>query len=181
MPRRKQPWAVITTGETIVGIDVGDWRAQATVTAQDGSPVISELRLSPLGALPTGGMPARLLRDIPLGQLLDQGRHALGQVREDVLAGQGFTSLDEPGTRRPGRAGHGVDHYLEVALVYTSAPSRGRTQAVADRFGVSKETATQKIHDTRRTYGLLTDSPRPGVAGGDLTEKAKRLLTERGR
>ena len=52
------------------------------------------------------------------------------------------------------------------------------TRAVADRWGVSVGTATQKIRDTR-TRGLLSPHPRPGVAGGHLTDKAISLLQAR--
>jgi hypothetical protein len=78
---------------------------------------------------------------------------------------------------RPGRPGRSDADYAIVAAEYVAlveSAHRSPTQAMADRYEQNAQTIGRWLHIARQR-GLLTDAPK-GRAGGDLTDKARRLL-----
>ena len=99
----------------------------------------------------------------------------------------GFTDLSKLGLptrheRRPGRKGHGDRHYAEYAYAYDKAAKDPKTahkpvKVVAELMGESSQFVGETIAEARKR-GLLTPAPKPGQPGGELTEKARRILNE---
>lgn len=101
-------------------------------------------------------------------------REELALAPEEWRSRQAFSG--PPGVKRPGRAGHPIGFYLEVARVYASAP-KAPTKAVADALNVGRATASSLVSDARHRHHLLTDNPRVGVGGAVLTARAVELLS----
>ena len=83
---------------------------------------------------------------------------------------------------RPGRKGHGIDFYLDWAVRYAEkihAGVRHPNAVLARETGMDPNAVRDINTDARRRYGLLTEPPGRGRAGGQLTEKALALLAER--
>ena len=150
-------------------------------------------------------IPARLLRKVNPGEILDLvHEHAAaadldglrryaeiyeGGALDGVLAAHiAATEVLAVPRTRPGRSGHGLEHYAVWATRYVeqiegnerhpvAALARehhkelGRTQAKAETY------IRDTIADARRRYGLLT-RPGPSRAGGLLTPKAQKILAE---
>jgi hypothetical protein len=84
-------------------------------------------------------------------------------------------------SKRPGRRGNGIDHYLTWAVRYADKVRAGRLHPVSElarEYGESATYVRDTITDARRRYQLLT-KPGQGRAGGELTEKALGLRAER--
>ena len=152
--------------------------------------------------LPAGGIPARLIRKINVGELLALARRCAREeqlkasehadlladripewadyLSKVALAGEALAGA----RKRTGRRGNGIDHYLKWAVRYAEkvrAGERHPNVALAAEWSNSGITWTyvrDTITDARRRYGLLT-KPGQGLAGGDLTEKALLLLSIR--
>ena len=101
----------------------------------------------------------------------------------------GFTDLSKlekptEHERRPGRKGHPDIYYARYALAYVRAYRDPATSHKPNAVvGKRKNESTQFVSDTivkARRRGLLTDPPGPGQPGGELTEKAIKLLREFG-
>lgn len=77
---------------------------------------------------------------------------------------------------RPGAAGRADEHYAALAAMYVDllATSSRPTQDLADLLG-EKVSAIRNYIYKARERGLLTTAGR-GKAGGELTDKARRLL-----
>lgn len=163
------------------------WAVRIELGTQDGSPIVSALRIAPTATTPEGGLSTRDLRKVLLGELLRRGAGSLGMIQREFapegwLERQGFESLT-PASGRPGRRGNPIEHYLQVADVYARAVNAGinPTAAVMEAIpGFEQSTVVQWIYDARRKHGLLEPPPRRGVAGGGLTDKAKQLLAKQG-
>jgi hypothetical protein len=91
----------------------------------------------------------------------------------------------EIGMSRPklaGRSGYPIEFYLEIAVRYTQLIDQDGdphpTATIARERGWNERYGADKI-SRARALGLLTPPPRPGVAGGELTDKARALLAER--
>jgi len=220
--------------------DLGqDWVAAYRITAQDGRPVVAEVRVFPrpphwelrpvpdpnevwrppglweaeikgTGAtVPPGGIPTTVLREIRLGPIFEflaseisgQGhRQRAARLEEEGLteyaesargvaelwagraAEMGFT---KDFVRHPGRRGRDDLFYASLAARYVSllaagsqAPIRDLARELRDAgHDFSDEYVRQLINNARGRRDLLTEAP-PGKAGGELTPKARRLLTE---
>jgi len=97
-------------------------------------------------------------------------------------------ALPQGRPKRPGRKGHGIEHYLRWAILYSEkagdrAPLRRLAEEHLEELGGDLDKAQVWVRDTvttaRRRYGLLSAPPGPGRAGGELTAKARQLIKER--
>jgi hypothetical protein len=88
--------------------------------------------------------------------------------------------------QHPGRSGRTDDYWLTVALAYVRCladdPERVAVCVAAELSKlwsrkVTPKQATAYINRTRKK-GFLTPAPGRGKAGGELTDKARQLLTE---
>lgn len=90
-------------------------------------------------------------------------------------------------TRRPGRAGRPDSAYLPIAVRYVQKLHEGDTKPIktlAKEFGLRPEQVRDLVRRCRDKE-LLTEIPRHptsrrggGIAGGELTDKALRLIEE---
>lgn len=65
-----------------------------------------------------------------------------------------------------------AERYVE--LVPLGAPGR----KLAEEYHMSHEYVRYLVNQCRKVHGMLTDPPKRGVAGGDLTDKARRVLMD---
>jgi hypothetical protein len=149
-----------------------------------------------------GGIPARLIRTLNPGELLELARQCAQEeltkatAQADLLADRipewasylhkvaAASEALAGAPKRTGRRGNGIDHYLRWAVRYTEKVRKGEKHPIAvlaaewANSGVTANYVRDTITDARRRYGLLT-KPGQGLAGGDLTEKALLLLSIR--
>lgn len=130
-------------------------------------------------------MTARFLREINWGELhrLAQ-RHA--RRHYGMLTSMGAQwprpAMREP--RRPGPAGHGDAYYAAFAAEYVALIEAGEARPIAVMAATRGQGWTPKlVRETvsrcrPRGHGMLTDPPRRGVAGGELTPKALQILAQ---
>lgn len=195
------PWQV-----TVLGPRTGTWRLGSLV-GQTNEPEPGSGWSEIAEDVPAGGIPSRLLRAINAGQLAElaqreaseragsldgvagrfetAGRGDLaGHYRDELKESLGLIGAP---AQRVGRRGNGIDHYLVWADRYARKTSMGVPRPIkalaadhAAEIGGAKNVTFVRdtITDARRRYGLLTSAGR-GRAGGQLTEKARRLLAER--
>lgn len=133
--------------------------------------------------LPAGGVTSRLLRRLPLGEIVEAVRSDLRltarTVRPHGRAGSLMAHNAEQFARRPGRAGRSDRDYAEVAAAYvailaTSDPKP--VEMLAAQTFLSPSQIRNVLYEARRRE-LLTKAP-PGRPGGQLTEKCRRILEE---
>ena len=144
--------------------------------------------------VPSGGIVARVIRTINVGELIvqarrcaaeDASRSADGALRSPRLAPRMAIRAAQAdhlvrSATRTGRRGNGVDHYLEWACSYAALTHAGELHPIARLAKETGESVTyvrDTITDARRRYGLLTSAGR-GRAGGHLTDKAFALLRD---
>lgn len=135
------------------------------------------------GPTPHGGVTTRLLRRIQLGVLLSWVKadvaaigESLAQFPRDGMLGS-MLSATQDFTSRPGRAGRDDYDYAVMADRYVALLNSGHLNAAAALAGqlhLSPSQVRNVLYEARRR-DLLTKSP-PGKAGGQLTDKARRLL-----
>jgi hypothetical protein len=120
-----------------------------------------------------GVLTARMLRDFPFGQLERmQQQDALAIVANVPGA---VLSARLVSMRRPARAGHPDREYAELARRYVELVPGGRPITdLAAQLGRSRTTVRNLIAEARNRC-FLTGSQH-GKAGGQLTDKARRLL-----
>ena len=135
-------------------------------------------------AAPDPGVTTRMLRRIPLDELrLAAWKH----VRKTIAVGPGAWSRtnvyfrgwarDVETVPRPGRAGRADLAYAQAASAYVKAlVGKTPTKTLAADMALSESQVRNVLHEARRR-DLLTAAPR-GRAGGELTEKARRVLAE---
>lgn len=184
----------------------GGWTACYRLIPADGRPVVAELRVvpappgavvniqadgSPLGHYepPAGGLTAATLRDeVTLAahvyELLPRALQSSGTSGHDWLS-QLFGALGfdprEPRRPRRGPTGWPDADYARLAADYLAFVEAGSRRPVIDLAlarNEPEETVRQQLVRARRR-GLLTRQT-AGKAGGQLTERAKRLLKEEG-
>ena len=140
-----------------------------------------------------GGIPTRMLRKVNVGELLDMARnYSVGIIDTAAQVEPLWTGLRRQvpvatdlarAGARPGRRGHGIEHYLLWADRYVQKIEAGSKRPVADlaeehleALGGDLEKAKIFVRDTvkdaRNRHGLVT-KPGQGRYGGQLTEKAK--------
>jgi hypothetical protein len=139
---------------------------------------------------------ARLLRKIPLGEMVDHARVQILNYRNEALRDarvwrrlsdsekRALFYVESPKTlnaRRPGRRGRSELEHAELALEYvrclTDSPRRP-LKLLAERTGLDRRQLDGLLHQARR-HGFLTSTSR-GVSGGELTGKANKILEEHG-
>ena len=89
-------------------------------------------------------------------------------------------TLSRAARERSGRRGNGIDHYLFWSVAYVDKLRKGVRYPIAELAadtGRDRAYIRDTIRDARTRYGLLTPVGQ-GRAGGDLSEKALRLLAE---
>jgi hypothetical protein len=142
--------------------------------------------------IPATGIPARLAGKIDIGELVqlaqqcaaDENRrtgHASQHLARDSNRKAAITTQRTPKHVRPGRKGNGIDHYLLWADRYANTVAAGARHpiaALAAEYGEDRNYVRDTIADARRRHRLLTDQGQ-GRAGGQLTKKARNLMTER--
>lgn len=133
--------------------------------------------------LPAGGVTSRLLRRLPLGEIVEAVRSELRMIARDIRphGGAGTVGADraEQFARRPGRAGRSDRDYAEVAAAYVAilATSDPRpVETLAAQTFLSPSQIRNVLYEARRRE-LLTKAP-PGRPGGQLTDKCRRTLEE---
>jgi hypothetical protein len=133
-----------------------------TVAAKERRPKKS--RTDPSDRALPPAMPTRLTGKIDLRELVS-------------LADQCAANEHHRKHVRPGRKGHGIDHYLLWAGRYATTVASGVRHpiaALAAEYGEDRHYVRDTINDARHRHGLLTD-PGQGRAGGELTTKARQL------
>ena len=150
--------------------------------------------------LPPGGIPARAIKAINVGELLDLAqREAKRRGAQTMGAAEVFRDKDPELTaylrragradaklggrrQRPGRAGLGVDHYLLWTVRYLDKCSepgmRAPVPALSNRFHKTERWIRDTLQDAHRRHGLWKPYGQ-GRVGGELTQKARDLLAER--
>jgi hypothetical protein len=149
--------------------------------------------------VPPAGLPTRALRRVNVGELRMLASQQAGELRVRALAGKKRLPRKSPlashfddvaassgrlagESKRPGRRGNGIDHYLTWAIRYADKVQAGRLYPVSElarEYGESATYVRDTITDARRRYQLLSAKPGRGRAGGELTEKALELRAER--
>jgi transposase-like protein len=117
-----------------------------------------------------------MYRRAPIDLLYERARGYLSISREIGLSLN--VDLKEFKTDpRPGRRGRPDVFYAELAKQYVDLLAEGSTPTkdLAERLGYSASSIRDLIHQARRR-GLLTRASK-GLAGGELTENARRLLS----
>jgi hypothetical protein len=129
---------------------------------------VTELHLSPIPGQQPQPLTGPMLRELPLGQMARdalwieaQGDlHALeGEVGEAITKGDAFYASV-------------ADHYVDLIHLRDQRPAETMAQAL----GVSRRTVHAWLGKARKR-GLLT-SAGPGQVGGELTDKARDLLSQ---
>jgi hypothetical protein len=128
---------------------------------------------------------ARLLHDLPAGQIIAAARSYLAEAASSAPPGD---SPDLAAARqhfaaalreRPGRRGRTDLEYAKVAREYAdlvAAGDEGPVLTLAKRLIAAESTIRNQLTEARKR-GLLT-STRPGRAGGRLTARATRILKD---
>jgi hypothetical protein len=163
----------------------GGWWVEYVLSAQQGMPVVSELRITRKGELPLGGITSRLIREVKIASHMDEARKLMRATWDWPEVGSyerhGFTTRGIEQSPRPGRRGHPDVFYAELAAAYVEKLAKGSRRPVADLASghrhLSAARASELIHRAREK-GMLTPGPQ-GKAGGELTEKARMLLDQR--
>lgn len=148
--------------------------------------------------VPPGGVPARLIRQLNVGELVALAR-ASAHDEQDRLTGAAERASDpafaeylrgvaaKAGgiTERPsrrGRRGNGIDHYLVWAVRYSQKVATGSKRPIAELAEEHNEEIVyvrDTVTDARRRHKLLSGAPGQGRAGGQLSERALELLAKR--
>lgn len=169
----------------LVGELADGWRVRARVSSAGGQLLIRELVVDSLAAnapVPAGGVTARLLRRVKVGELLDEARSCLRESMPQGVRVSGALRGLRHAADGVGDRGHGDRFYAERAASYVQVVADGSRSPVADlaaRWHCSVATARDHIYKARER-GLLT-APPPGRAGGELTDCARVLLEQQTR
>lgn len=151
-------------------VDIPDWSIEVGLI--DGA-------LVGLRATRPGGITAKEIRNLPIGDLHEVALDALALQVETVRMSYNARSLlsDFADRPRPGRKGRDVAAYAAFCARYVELCRAGPKplKALAQAEGISESEARNRLYRARKQLGLLTDSE-PGKAGGELTTKAQRIL-----
>jgi hypothetical protein len=201
-----------TNPDTIVAVfaEYPDWAVRAFVEATDFGLVISAItifsceldvdeedgfvrNIVPSKTVPATGLPARALRQITMGELLDEFRAfakstASDRVFDDfipTITAERLRRVAGASPRRPGpRAGSEEEYALWAARYVEIARTNPHPiAALAKEHNVTRRFVKDKIDDARRRKGFITTAGTlgaPGKAGGRLTERAEKVLTRMG-
>lgn len=202
--------AGLVAGQVWLEVPMGDgaWVAAARFVIHEGQPVVAEVRVFPntrawhnepgewdaevLGvaaSAPQGGLSARLLRRVRLGDHPRYTRKILADIAQREGGREWFApdrslgalGLTAPEAERPRpRRERGLSDlfFAQLAMQYAEVcegpRSRQAVKVIADRRGATKEKIRQLVREAR-VRGLLTMGTQ-GKAGGVPTERALTLL-----
>jgi hypothetical protein len=161
------------------------WTVREDFTLEDGRRIVETLTIRPTGAVPAGGITARLLRLVKVGQVGAGLRmaHAMAfgaEAAARLFEGMGWVSRPRRRGRRQ-RLRADDTFYAELARDYVewwqNGDEKKPTAKLAERRGVPSKLMRSHINLARRN-GFLTETSR-GKAGGQLTEKARRTLAQK--
>jgi hypothetical protein len=134
-----------------------------------------------LDGAPPGGIPVRLLQDIPLRQMIEEvHRRASSTDRAGIALPRGWANAVRGELPRPGRKGRDDHFYAVWARRYEQRVDNGSKTPLADlarEYGVPYATIRGYIDEARNRRGLLWPTTR-GKAFAALTPKATKLLHE---
>jgi len=170
-------------------VDEGEWDIEVEFTEVRGRLRPTRLELQPgvfHEGLPTGGITARLLHAIKLGELVDE----FNQEHDDRRAAEAlfFGKVAKPKyqlpprTNRPGPKGLGEAFYQDVAVHYLKAVRTDPRRPIAAMTPAYRRCSRDNVRywvDRARQKGYLT-SPGQGFPGGEPTEKLLEALRGRG-
>lgn len=152
------------------------WRLEGEVTRGAHGLAITELTIAPDPEL-AGGITGALMRDIPIGALLDYVRDQVTRTTTSVLG----SVAAEAGAaqRRGGRQAISDQLLREVAMLYLDETGPGKAAGavarIAERYGRPEETIRTWLARSRKA-GWLGPSKK-GKAGAD---PGPRLIEETG-
>lgn len=172
------------------------WSARVQIVA--GRLVVTDLCLRPTRPtdVPETGITSPLLRKVPVARLAEEIRGLARQTarppaRPKKKGGQAedplgpevralMGALADAGTgKRPRRRDD--EHYLTWAVAYAQKLADGSHAPVAEiaqDLGVDRGLVRDRLH-IARTRGLLTEVPEGARIGGELTDKARKLLAHK--
>ena len=146
--------------------------------------------LGSMASAPPGGLTASLVdKGLHMGTDARLTRQELVRLRRaapQLFAAEGwepFTAVSARAAlagRRPGRKGHGLAFFAQLAKEYAERLDAGDPQpnvTIANRRGKTPGWVRDKIFRTRER-GLLSPPPAPGKRGGALTPKAEAILKQ---
>jgi hypothetical protein len=181
----------------------GGWWLGAVFVPYRGQIALAELKVYPgpapgandldwsqtpeaLVELPEGGITARLLRRVRVGevierahQLVKSGEGLSSRTDLDSLVPKQLQELVRRAPARPGRAGREDYYYAVWAARYVSKVATGSKHPnidVAKEFEVTPEKVRDHVYESRRRE-LLTKTIW-GRPGGELTGKARAILLQ---
>ncbi len=164
----------------------GGWTVREDFALEDSRRIVASLTIRPTaaGAVPAGGVTARLLRLVKVGQFASGFRQTLAQhygpeVAARIVEGIGWASRPRR-RKRAARLRADDRFYAELARTYVelwATNEKKPTAALAAARGVSPALMRSHIHLARKN-GFLTETGR-GKAGGALTAKARRVLAQK--
>jgi len=204
----KNAFTLVNVREVWFESPVGDrWLAAYRLIPRHGHPVIAELRLFPIepgkhdaghwgeawlgpkAKIPAGGITARLLRQVRVGEhaghldgILENMKKQFGVILYEpkgVLGRLGFVA-DAPLTPKLGRKPLPDVEYARIAVVYDKALRAGNRRpvvAVAKAWRIPIPKARDVIHRARER-GMLTPASKQGRASGGLTSRAQAFLSK---
>jgi hypothetical protein len=159
--------------------DDEDWIAVATFQFSAQEPVLRSMTVRPFGEWASRPLTAKALGSVKINEVYRRAHQHLGTP--DVAAALGRVPRpkdDFTRVPRPGRRGRSDLSYARWAAHYVKLEGRPKRLQVLARQHKVKEQAARDILYQARRRGLLTTAP-PGKAGGELTDKARKVL-ERG-
>ncbi|HXG71782.1 MAG TPA: hypothetical protein VNJ04_14330 [Gemmatimonadaceae bacterium] len=205
MTRQRPLRQEFDAGRNLLETELGNgWMVIEHFEMQGGQRVVAHLTICPAppqtpvrdgrhpgerptdGVTPAGGITARLLRTVKVGKaepvLRDYrtwvrkffGEDALRRLGTDVLRPARKAKRQAPRHRRVSDF-----YYAELARDYETLVRQGvkRPTAELQRLrGIPLQRIRSHVH-LARTNGFLTETRR-GQAGGEMTAKARRLLTQ---
>jgi len=154
----------------------GGWRVKEECADEQGRLVVIRLRIEPTAAMPAGGLSSRVLRGIQVGQIASMLRELAEKYPSSM---QSVLAMFKRPKRRQKWARTDDRFYAELACEYvrTQMTPEGRKKPVetlAKWRRVPVKLLRSQIHYARKN-GFLSEVGQ-GKAGGELTDKAKRVL-----
>jgi|TARA_B100001971_G_scaffold199184_1_gene209524 hypothetical protein len=160
---------------------VEDSEMTVTVRAFDG--YVAPCRIS-ITMADSSALPRKVFTRLRITRVLDQIQRDLKMpVIQHQLGTFDEAEWEDPFLQvpRPGRKGRHDWEYALWAARYVTACEEHRRKPVAlleSRWPGKTADTIRAILNKARNRGLLTKSPKTGLAGGVLTKRAKRLLEE---
>ena len=181
---RRIVWYRIDTGVIGQNQEPIIWEVEYELLRTENGEVATNLRVMANEDGRDGGLSARVLRSVSVDV------HKKFPPRNDEASLQNFRngdmfSLAGIESVRPGRAGRDPEFLARLARRYVEAINAGDRRPIQTLsqwlesidLPLADETIRGLLKQARNS-GLLTDPPRKGVAGGELTEKAYIVLRD---